>query len=343
MAPLIIRADANAHIGSGHLLRCLALAQAWKRRGEAAVFLSCFEESAWAKRLEMADFVCVGLPKTNSEKPTLEALRAFPKSPVVVDGYEFSPQLRPAIRAAGHWLLCLDDEGFALGCDATLNQNLGAQALFPHSQRSPNFWLGPQFALLREEFISWRGWMRPIQSQARHVLVTLGGSDGDNGTESIVAALKTLSGADWQFRVLLGASNQHETLVRRCIGSDARFEVWRDVQQMPQQLAWAEIAIAGAGSVSWELAFFGVAELLLVTADNQRLIAEELDKIGVARNLGRPPWNLQTVALAVEQLARDVSLRQTMAQRGQQLVDGSGADRVAEFIVRAVARQEENP
>ena len=336
---LVVCANATARIGSGHVVRCLALAQAWMRQGGEVVFLSYFEESTWAKRLDAAGVSLVALQSddhNNQVSLTLEALQDFPKAPVVLDGYDFSPQLRREIREAGHWLLCLDDVGSCLNCDALLNQNLGAELLFPAIGYDSHLLLGPRFALLREEFVAWRGWQRPIRLNANRVLVTLGGSDPYNRTYDVVSALRTLDGADWQVRVLLGASYKHDESIFHCIGADQRFEVVHDAQNMPQQLAWADIAVAGAGSVCWELAFMGLPALLLVCADNQRLIAQALKERGFAFNLGEPPWNFSLLSETVKTLASDLAMRRTMGRIGQDLVDGIGADRVAETIARIV-------
>ena len=94
-------------------------------------------------------------------------------------------------------------------------------------------------------------------------------------------------------------------------------------------MAWADVAVSGGGSTSWELAFIGLPNLILILANNQHSIAEGLDTAGVAANLGRYD-NLSSaqIAQALTRLLAATMGRAEMARHSQELVDGEGADRV---------------
>jgi UDP-2,4-diacetamido-2,4,6-trideoxy-beta-L-altropyranose hydrolase len=102
---------------------------------------------------------------------------------------------------------------------------------------------------------------------------------------------------------------------------------------MAELMAWAEIAVGAAGSTSLELAFMGLPALLVVTADNQRPLAECLSNYGSAVDLGRSEALDETeLARRVQALAESRTTRESMTSAGRHLVDGYGASRVVQRL-----------
>jgi UDP-2,4-diacetamido-2,4,6-trideoxy-beta-L-altropyranose hydrolase len=155
---LLIRCDANLTIGTGHVMRCLALAQAWKNAGGHAAFAMAETTPAVEERIH-AETMEV-LPLTESAGSTDDALRTAglarqnAASWVVVDGYVFGLEYQARLKRAGLQVLFLDDIGHAAyySADLVLNQNAHAsQALYPNREASTRLLLGPRFVLLRRE------------------------------------------------------------------------------------------------------------------------------------------------------------------------------------------------
>lgn len=94
-------------------------------------------------------------------------------------------------------------------------------------------------------------------------------------------------------------------------------------------MAWADIAISAGGTTVWELAFMGVPNIVIVTADNQRPIAEQLHSLGAAVCLG---WHENNSTIEIEQgvtrLLTTCGDRTEMVRRAQGVVDGEGATRI---------------
>ena len=346
MPPLLIRADASVQTGAGHVMRCLALAQAWHEHGGAATFLSCCPNETLRQRIVSAGLSCLALEKPHPDRldldTTLAALAqlstptASHGTPwLVLDGYHFDTAYQQAIRAAGYRLLVIDDMAHLpqYAADVLLNQNLHATALRYHCNAEATLLLGPRYALLRPEFLAWRGWQRRIPDVARRVLVTMGGSDPDNATLQVVQALQQVGRADLEVTVVLGAGYPHAlpTWTETCGGTCT---VVRSVHDMPALMAWADVAVSASGSTCWELAFMGLPAALVVLAENQQPVAHALQAAGIALHLGRShalspaamARLLQPFLLAVEQ-------RTTMARCGQQLIDGQGVRRVMRQIL----------
>ena len=213
--PLLIRADANARMGTGHLMRCLALAQCWKSQGGQVTFITACESDGLWRRLSEEEYQVITLerpyPDSAHREVISRVLEAHPSAWVVLDGYHFDLDCQRQIKQAGRRLLVIDDTAH-LGhyyADVVLNQNINAEQLDYSCEPYTRLLLGTRYVLLRSEFLAWLGWQREIPKVARKVLVTLGGSDPDNQTLKVVRALQQVDVDGLEAMIVVGASNLH--------------------------------------------------------------------------------------------------------------------------------------
>ena len=338
---LVIRVDGSAQIGTGHVMRCLALAQAWQEVGGQATFVMAMKAAALEDRLksEGMEVVCLSLQSGGPDDAihTIGLARAIGASWVVVDGYHFGADYQHIIKDSGQHLLCIDDNGHAehYYADIVLNQNVHAnEALYANREPHTRLLLRTDYVLLRREFLKWRGWRREIPAVAHKVLVTFGGSDFDNVTLKAIRALHQMAADGLEAVVVVGGSNPYyEELQSAVHRSPLAIRLERDVTNMPELMAWADVVLSAGGSTCWELAFMGLPNLVLILADNQRPIAEQLDAAGVAVNLGWH-WTLSSaeIAQALTELLMATGVRAEMARCGRELVDGEGTARVLDHL-----------
>jgi UDP-2,4-diacetamido-2,4,6-trideoxy-beta-L-altropyranose hydrolase len=255
---------------------------------------------------------------------------------LVLDGYHFDPAYQQAVRDAGFHLLVIDDKAHlpVYHADILLNQNLGAEKLKYHCDSDTTLLIGSQYVLLRQEFMAWRGWQREIPKVARKVLVTMGGGDPDNVTLKVIHALGQVKVDELEAVIVVGGNNPNYDILKSTLYNlQFKIRLERNVSNMPELMAWADVSISAGGSTCWELAFMGVPSLLLVCADNQCRIAEELSKVGLVINLG---WyeHVTTTQIAETFIKiLDTTLRNEMSVKGKILIDGMGAKRVAKMIL----------
>jgi UDP-2,4-diacetamido-2,4,6-trideoxy-beta-L-altropyranose hydrolase len=337
---LVIRADANAHTGTGHLMRCLALAQGWKTRGWQATFITACDSDGLCRRLRDDGFQVITLERSYPDpadwKTTSQVLVAHSGAWVVLDGYHFDPAYQRQIREAGHRLLVIDDMAHLdyYYADVVLNQNINAEQLRYSREPYTRLLLGTRYVLLRREFLRWQGWKREMPETARKVLVTLGGGDPDNQTLKVIRALQQVDADRLEAVVVVGASNPHSRELQSAIRS-SQFAIrlaW-NVTNISELMSWADVAVSAGGSTCWEMAFMGLPNVLLVLAENQRSIAEGLSEADVTLNLG---WFEQVMDVhiveALSSLLNDRNRRQQMSYNGQMLVDGMGSERAVSAL-----------
>lgn len=342
MNNLIIRADATTESGTGHVMRCLALAQTWQDKGGKAIFISHCESDALRQRITTKRFDFISLDKsypdpfdldfTISTLNKLKAQNSTVKTWLAVDGYHFDADYQKSIKAAGYKLLWIDDYGQAdhYYADLILNQNISADpSLYIHREPYTDLLLGTRYVLLRREFKRWQGWQREIPTMARKVLVTLGGADPDNVTLKGIQALKQVDIPGLEGRIVIGPANPHLELLKKGIGDDSRLHLLTDVADMSDLMAWGDVSISAGGTTCFELAFMGLPCLILVTAENQRANAEALDCQSICINLRWPQdLSVERLASQLQHLMVNSEMRSLMSQRGQNLVDGHGGRRL---------------
>jgi UDP-2,4-diacetamido-2,4,6-trideoxy-beta-L-altropyranose hydrolase len=339
---LIIRADASSRIGTGHVMRCLALAQRWQHNGGRVVFAQAETTPALEQRLKTAAIEIVPitalLGSVEDGDQTSDSARQFGAQWIVADGYAFGASWQKHIKDAGFRLLVLDDYGHAehYHADIVLNQNASAhEQLYACRDASTRLLLGTRYALLRPEFSIWRDWKREIPKRATKVLVSLGGSDPDNTTSVVVKTLAQLSNI--QSVIVAGGSNPHLPALEEFVASHTpSMRLETNVANMPELMAWADIAISAAGSTSWELAYMGLPSALIVTGSNQEGIADKLGREKISINLGNHHHlSGEKIIGVVASLLTGAAQRHDMSERARLLVDHRGANRVVSYLTAA--------
>lgn len=335
---LLIRADANSKIGTGHVMRCLALAQAWQDDGGTVSLAARELPEGLKERLKFEQVEVVPVPSGSEadDAANLVSLARGKAACVVVDGYAFGIAHQRALREAGIRQLFIDDYGHApeYVADFVLNQNITAdESLYRNRAANTQLLLGTKYAMLRREFrLSVRSPNRTPHSPLR-ILVSFGGSDPANMTIPALSCLSKLPKGKAEIKALVGVAQEGLEDVRELAREIDRCELINNKADMTSLINWADIAVSAAGSTIWELAFFGVQLFLVVTAENQKATASVLSSNGLATIFDRVDF---TTGHALETITQPASSDDysNCSLRLQELVDAKGALRVFSAISR---------
>lgn len=345
-SPLIIRADADSRMGTGHIMRCLALGQAWQDTGRPVIFICARIPDSLAERVKSEGFELVRMDAGSGSSAdlyqTLSVISGFGAQGsgltpwLVLDGYHFDLVYQRAVRSAGFKLLLIDDYNHLpeYECDILLNQNINAPEIHYCVNPEAKQLLGTQYVLLRREFRKYNRDDRTVPAQARNILVTLGGADPDNVTLKVLQALNHLNISGLHVRIVVGPANPHiESLRAAARLSTFDIRLLTDVKDMPELMHWADLAVSAAGSTCWELCSLGVPILTVILAENQAGLAVRLEKSGASENMG---WHYQSdvvgFAGAIRHLLDHETLRNCLVCKAGYLVDGCGCDRIIKAI-----------
>jgi UDP-2,4-diacetamido-2,4,6-trideoxy-beta-L-altropyranose hydrolase len=342
---LHIRADADGKIGTGHIMRCIALSQAWQDQGEKVMFISHCESDELKERIHREGFRFIALDNTCPNSSDLENTLSILKSEggdqekwIVLDGYHFTPDYQKAIRDAGIHLLVIDDMNHLplYHADILLNQNIYAPDLKYHCDEDTTLLLGARYIHLRREFLKYQDVKHQIPDRAKNILVTLGGADPDNVTLKVIEGLELLNEPDIAVRIIIGPANPHQESVRNVLAAvHFESELLVNPPNMPELMTWADMAISAGGSTCWELAFMGVPSIILVLAENQSAVAEYLMNKKAVVNLG---WFAESseehIRHACKTLIHDNILRSYLSEQSRMPISGQGVSLVIEAIKR---------
>jgi len=343
MKSLIIRADASPEIGTGHVMRCLALAEAWQDTGGEVFFVSACDAPALDVRLRKERFQILHISQDagslGDADETARIANTLGTNWIVTDGYHFGAQYQKTIKDSGLSLLFIDDYGHAdhYYADIILNQNIYADmSFYPKYEPYTRFLLGTKYALIRKEFLKWSDWHRDIPEVARKILVTLGGSDPDNVTLKVIEAVRTVDLDGLEVKVVVGGANPHFDLIYESVKDLPNFTLIKNAETMPELMAWADIAISAGGSTCWELAYMGVPSILCPIAENQKLITQELYKIHTAVGFslgGLTLTSMEDVTHFITSFLKKRQLRSGLSRTQKEIVDGTGAKNIVSIMI----------
>ncbi len=328
---LLIRADAGPDIGYGHVMRCIALGQAWQSRYGPVSFVTRhmphpLQQRLTAERFEIQRLTDVEDRQSDAQE-VLKIIHCGNHRAVVADGYRFGSAWQLALQQADIPLLVIDDYAHLdhYSADVILNQNPHAgDDLYRGKFSGDRLLTGCRYALLRSEFLqSSRPNRRPPSTP--RLLVTLGGFDPGGVTRRVVRALEMLSPESFQATVVSPGADVES--------GRSEIAIVPFASNMAELIANCDLAVCGGGSTNWEMSLLGVPRVVIVLAENQQDIAGRLDRLGCCRNLG---WHddvtAEQICTALRALISDRTGRRAMAAANWQLVDGQGARRVCEVL-----------
>ncbi len=341
-APLLIRADAGGTLGTGHVMRMIALAQAWMAQGGNVVMalLSCPEPLLERLKNEGIETRTLeGVPRGTGDDAGQLIVTARNVNPawVVLDGYDFDLNYQRLIKKAGFKLMVMDDYGHCSRwcADLILNQNLGAESrTYDNEVANAKTLLGSNYVLLRKEFWNVSSKAAASDKPIQNLLITLGGVDADNITGKVLQALENATTQSLHLRVILGPGNPHLSALKTLAHTSQHdILLLQNITDMPEQYSWADAVISAGGSTCYEWMRFGLPAAVLLVADNQRSIFEFLTSSGRAANLGsalKSPVNLDphSVQSWLDHPPRGASKRTSP-------VDGAGSLRVGAMMMES--------
>lgn len=361
---ICIRADASIKIGSGHVMRCLTLAEELRDRGNFVLFICRDLQGNLSSLIQGRGFTTYLLPKPTSNIPagdsmyaewlgvsqeedvqeTLSILQQHSINPdwFVLDHYGIDYRWHQITRQTGANIFCIDDlANRRLHCDILLDQNLYHHSARRYSGSVPKTTiqlLGPHFALLRSEFYTIQ--QAVIEQRKKHngkirrIFVFFGGSDPTNETKKTIEALSLLNKPEIVADIIVGAVNPHREEIRALCQNYSQMNFYCQVDNIAEYMANADIALGAGGSTTWERCCLGLPTLTISLAENQSEIAQTVDDYGLQKNLG---WyeavTAKMIYSAIEEWMNSPDRLTEMSKKAFDMVDGLGVRRVVDEIV----------
>lgn len=340
---VIIRADGNAKIGAGHLMRCLTIAEALadklKCRDEICFF--CADEQS----ADMVRANGFGVKVLESDYRDMES--ELPKweaaSTILVDSYHVTDAYLEGLRHYGKVYLMDDMQEHAYPVDGVINYNAFAEEEIYrrlYEDTDTKCLVGSAYVPIRQQFLN-RNYK--VAETVKNVLITTGGGDVDNIAGKI---LQTIYRENISFHIVTGRFNPHLETLREAERSLQGVHIYHDVSDMAGLMEKCDIAVTAGGTTIYELAAIGVPFLCFSYAKNQEALTEYIGTKNIAGFAGAYHKNeaetLQGLKKMFDRFCAEETLRKESSLREQEMIDGRGAYRLAEKLILGKNDREES-
>jgi UDP-2,4-diacetamido-2,4,6-trideoxy-beta-L-altropyranose hydrolase len=350
------RTDASLHIGTGHVMRCLTLADALHERGTKSTFICrphaghlleliqqrghnakalAPVDDAYTAPADPSHAQWLGTDWASDAEQTKQALGNQAVDWLVVDHYALDRRWEQTMRPHTRSIMVIDDlADRPHACDFLLDQTFGRLAMdyVPLVPDGCELLCGAQYALLRPEFAALREYSlkRRAQPVLKELLINLGGVDKDNVTGEVLRALQSRAlPEDCRLTVVMGPTAPWLKNVQDLACSmQWPTRVLVGVANMAQLMADSDLAIGAAGATSWERCCLGLPSIMLVVADNQLEVAKGLELNGAALVCLSDQGLSKQLAVLLGKLCADIELLALLSKAAARVANGTGAGEV---------------
>lgn len=339
-----IRTDGNETIATGHLMRCLTIARALKRRDALPVFMvsdmdsvSLLQNMLTPEERAERTFPIIHL-QTNYREPEQEIptvqniLSSHTVSYLLVDSYFVTENYFNSLRQLCRIAYIDDLQSFDYPVSLVVNYDLVVNTGFYKS--AERIFAGSSYTPLREQFslCPYRLW-----DEVRDVFISTGGTDPFNIAAGLTRQLLSSSGFEEAcFHILTGPMHVHRAELDALAAKNERVVLHENVTDMAGLMAECDLAVSAAGTTLFELCAIGVPSVSYTMADNQLPGAGAFHQAGLIPCIGdirNNPDFFETACEAMLTLAKDPAARRQQSMRMRMAIDGAGADRIAAALL----------
>ncbi|HQU87041.1 UDP-2,4-diacetamido-2,4,6-trideoxy-beta-L-altropyranose hydrolase [Denitromonas sp.] len=344
---VVFRVDASVAIGTGHLMRCLTLADAMKPQNIQVTFVCRKSPGSMVELIGCRGYQCVcldgpiGSVEADAEETTAALLSSFAGGVcwLVVDHYGLDARWEALMRPIARKIMVIDDlANRAHDCDLLLDQNFYAGFESRYVGRvadSTRCLLGPAHVLLRPEFLEACRTLRRRDGTVRRILVFFGGSDPTNQTLRVLTGIDALQRPDIRVDAVVGSANPHREDVRAFCDARPWASFHCQILNMAELIAAADLGVGAGGAAMWERCALGLPTLTVVFVDNQLQTTQDVATTGAIAYLG---WasNLSSAdyAAAIRGLLDRPDELVSISTEALKLIDASNDG--AELVIRAM-------
>ena len=315
---VVIRADASTLIGSGHVMRCLTLAQRLRKEQNAKVIfimrkllgnlIDVVRKQSFAvlvlppadQDYELEDYgLWLTVPMEVDAQQTIKVLQHYLQEHgcdvvdrLIVDSYALDEQWERMLHPYCKEIMVIDDlANRRHECDILLDQNFYLNKDVRYAGLVPEhckMLLGPEHALLREEFYEAKKHLRKRDGNIKNILVFYGGSDLTNETEKAIKALVQLHDEGYSFMadIITGVSNSCREKIEKICSKYQFFHYYCQVSNMAEFMNKADLMLGAGGSTTWERLYMELPVLVTAVAENQIQGCRDCSQAGLIYYLG---------------------------------------------------------
>ncbi len=359
---IAIRVDASLKIGTGHVVRCLTLADELKLNGANIVFICRNLSGNLIQYIEEKSYTVLKLIKKEfneddsssdkyqsyddwletSARLDAEETNALLKSNnkfdfLIVDHYSINERWEKEQKKVVNKIFVIDDlANRKHDCDFLLDQNfyLDMHARYKNLiENDCNVLIGPKYAILRSDFKKQRKKTNLKKEAIKKLFIFYGGVDFTNMTAKTLRAIMPIVSDDIVADVVIGATNPHRAEIESLCNSNKNINLHVQAKNMAQLMADADLSIGSGGTVTWERMCVGLPSIVWPVADNQVKLLKDCSAKELVYLPDDDSPTIEDIFTHIKYLINNVKLCNDMREKGMALVDGKGVTRIASVIL----------
>ena len=339
---IFIRVDSSTKVGYGHLIRCLALADTLKKSFKINFICTNLNGNLISqickKKFEVFRFNTksqrINVKKDAEKTISIIKKHRNKKSLLILDSYILSQEWENRVRPYVKRLIVIDDlMDRKHSCDLIIDQNLHTQMNSLYINSVPKNCvklLGPDYAILRNQFIAQRKYAKIRSLPIKNILVSFGGTDNENHTLHALTSLKKLN-SNVDVNVVTGTANIGKKIIKNFCKKNFNYNYFEQVENMAKLMQVADLCIGSSGTTTWERCCIGLPAIVIVASNDQKDIASAVSKNKCIINLGKIKKSDNVNYVRLMKNLKNSEL-QNMSRNCMKLVDGKGAARISKYI-----------
>ncbi len=347
MTNIFFRTDGNTEIATGHIMRCLTIARACKKKCASVKFVVSDTESV---SLLQERFLCdeefqicclhSNYRKMTVEVPALVSLleaegNGNAKPWLFIDSYFATPayfdMLSPYCRTA-----YLDDlRSFDCNVDLVVNYDTDRECAF--YQNAADRLLGIQYAPLREQF---QNPVYEVRPEVKNILLSTGGTDPYGMAEKILDAVSEIPLLQTiHYHIITAETNARYNVLKAMSDKNPRIRIHKGVADMASLMASCDLAVSAGGTTLYELCAVGVPTVSFLMADNQRTAVETFSVKGLiscagdVRNNAAGKEAVEQITDFMTRMSQNIDSRKKSSHAMRAFLDGCGAAKIADRLL----------
>lgn len=338
---IAIRADANEMIGTGHVMRCLSIAEEIRSSGGDVCFITADNRSVQIIESKSFEAICLDSVWNDLDleiNKLIEIIESRKIKILLIDTYyvtyDYLSELKKHTKTA-----YIDDlHEFAYPVDLLINYNIYADKvnyLDIYAGKSiPTFALGCKYVPLRSEFCNVK---KHINQTVKSILITTGGTDNYNVTGNLIESFKSQKWfCDVDFYFVLGQFNKNIDMLKNNYGKYENIHFLINIPDMDKYMKMCDIAVTAGGTTTYELCACGIPSVMYTIADNQLEIAKTVSEKKIIPWAGDVRDNMKEcidkINLYIEMFFENYTLRCEVSEKMQSICDGTGCENIVKLM-----------
>ncbi|MBQ3544336.1 MAG: UDP-2,4-diacetamido-2,4,6-trideoxy-beta-L-altropyranose hydrolase [Lachnospiraceae bacterium] len=334
-----IRVDANDKIAMGHLMRCLSIAKSLRKKGEEVVFISSESNIKDVVCKENFNFIALNNRYDDKEseiEQLLEIIRLSKIEIILLDSYEVTELYMQKLYTSVKIVYIDDLNLFKYSADVIVNYTYNANSSIYEKWKYSNetqFYFGIKYIPLRSEF----GFeCIDFNDEVSNIFLTTGGTDNYDMIISILKQLRKKELHNININVVVGKFYNKIDELRKMESDSIR--IYQNISNMYEIMKQNDIAISAGGTTVAELCSIGIPTIAFSIADNQMEGVKAYSEDGIIIYAGDVRENkgevISNIVHNVEKLITNDSYRSELSLKSMTKIDGKGAVRIAELIIK---------